>query len=303
MLYRILSFITSDPIRKIFAIIFAFGLWIYVAIGNNYTYQREIEVSYANLPDSLIMVDSVPSVTVAFTGRGGALFTIWAAPPKALCDLSQTRPGTVRIPARDLKTTVGYGPMRIDFETPVLTISVDRMIEKDVAVGVPVKGTPRQGYAIDTISIPDKMNVSGPQRMLEPVNELSTETLSVRNRAESFERDLKLILASPLIKTAQSNVKANVRIDQTAIQTLTNIPLVIIHSGDQRARSDKIKLDTLIVEGTARRVKNLSARDIAVRINVTELAPGNHDLPAEIILPPYITPVKSVPQRFNITID
>lgn len=303
MLYRILSFIASDPIRKIFAIIFAFGLWIYVAIGNNYTYQREIEVSYINIPDSLILVDSVPSVVVAFTGRGGALFTIWAAPPKALCDLSQAKPGTAKIPARDLRTPVGYDPLRIDFETPALTISIDRMIEKDVAVGVQVKGTPKQGYAIDTISIPGKMTVSGPQRMLDPVDELPTEALNVRNRAESFEKELKLIVASPLIKTARPTVKAHVRIDQAMVQTLTNIPLVIIHSGDQRARSDKIILDTLIVKGTPRRVRNLGTRDITVRINVTELAPGIYDLPAEIILPPYITPVKSVPQRFNITID
>jgi YbbR domain-containing protein len=303
MLTRILSHIASDPIRKVFAIVFAFGLWIYVAIGNDYTFQREIDVSYVNLPDSMVLVDSVPNVKVSFTGRGGALFTIWAAPPKALCDLDQARPGTASIPTRDLRTTAGYGPLRIDFETPTIRISVDRMLRKEVAIGVPVRGMPKQGYAVDTIIIRDRVLVGGPQRMIDPLTELSTETLSVRNRAESFERDLRLSIASPLIQANQQAVRAAVRIDRSAIQSLTSLPLVIIHSGDQRARSNKPRLDTLVVESTQRRVMNLNARDVAARIDITGLPAGDHNLAPDITLPPYFTVIKAVPQRFTITID
>lgn len=303
MPHRILAFISADPIRKIFAIFFALGLWIYVAIGNNYTYQREIRVSYVNLPESMIIVDSVPRVKVTFTGRGGALFTIWAAPPKALCDLSQTEPGTNKIAARDLKTTAGYGPLRIDYETPALAVSIDRLIEKEVGVTVPVKGALRPGYVIDTISTAGTIRVSGPQQRLEPLTELPTETLSVRNRAETFEREIKLVLASPFIMPSRASVVATVRIGQTANHTLTNIPLVIIRSTDQQAHSDRFRLDTLVLEGTQRRLAGLSVRDIAARIDVTGLSAGTYDLAPEISLPPYVTPVRFVPERFNITID
>ena len=303
MLNRILAFITADPLRKIFAIFFAFGLWIYVAIGNNYTYQREITVSYVDLPDSLMIVDSVPRVRVAFTGRGGALFTIWAAPPKALCDLNEATPGTMKIDARDLRTTAGYGPLRVEYETPTLSVAIDRRDEKEVAVTVPIKGAPRPGFTIDTISTTGPIRVTGPRQLLEALLEVPTETVSIRNRAETFEREVKLVLASPFIKPSRASVAATVRMGEATNHVLADIPLVIIRSTDQQARSDRFRLDTLVLEGSRRRLTGLGARDVAVRIDVTGLAAGSYDLAPDILLPPYITALRTVPERFTITID
>jgi len=302
MLSRIVKFIAYDPVRKIFATIFAFCLWIYVAIGNSYSYQREIKIVYVNLPDSLIVVDSVSSMNVTFTGRGGALFTIWGAPPKAQCDLKQAAPNQIKISSRDLKMPVAYGPLRIDYETPILDLSIDRKIEREIAVEVPIKDMPKHGFAIDEVRMVDTIRVAGPQRILEQMNEVFTESLSVKNRNAAFEKELKLDLPSPLLVTAQRSIKVTVEIEQTVSKTITNIPLTIIYSPDQRVRSEKNYLDTLIIEGTPDQVTDLTSSDIEVRIKVLKLTPGDYQLPAEIVLPRYTRPVKSVPQKFNLTV-
>ena len=303
MLRRIWTFIAHDPVRKIFAIIFAFGLWIYVAIGNNYTYERKIEIIYTNLPDSMIIVDSVSSIDVTFSGRGGALFSIWAAPPKAQCDLEDKPAGKIRIMPQELRIPVGYGPMSIEFNSSSIAITLDRKTEKQIDITVPVRGTPKKGYAINDILVMDTVGIVGPQTMVENLNELATETLSVRNRSSSFDKELRVEPPSPLIHISKRSVKAAVDIDQTIIRTLTYVPLMLLYSPGQDVRTDKSFLDTLVVEGTPQRIKRLTISEIDIRINVTKLDPGNYNLPAEIILPKYLIPVRSIPQKFNITID
>ncbi len=297
-----ISFAARDPMRKVFAIIFAFGLWIYVAIGNSYSYRRTLKVEYTNLPDTFIIVDSVPNIDATFSGRGGALFTIWAAPPRAQCDLKQARIGRIDIPVRDLRIPVSYGPLRIDHDGAVITVSIDRRIERAISVEVPVKGSPKQGFAIDNILLVDTIMISGPERLLEQMDEVLTESLNVRNRSTSFEKELRLSIPSPLIASSRQSVNALVQIEKTITKTITNVPLIIIHQPDQLLRSDRTAVDTLVVEGSARRVENLTARDIEVRIKATKLAPGEYRLPAEIILPRYVRPIISVPQKFRITV-
>ena len=303
MLRQIISFISRDPIRKIFATIFAFGLWIYVAIGNNYSYKKEIKVLYSNLPDTLVLVDSVSSIDVIFSGRGGALFSIWAAPPKAQCDLAGQDIGQIEIATKDLRIPVGYGPLKADFEERAITVSIDRKIEKKVLIAVPVKASPKKGYAIDEIEVLDTIELIGPLKLLEQIDEIATESLNVRNRSISFEKDLRLEIQSPLIQTTKKSLRVNVRIEQTIQKTLTSIPLTLIYTTEQRVRSATNTIDTLVVEGSPDRIRKLSPTDVTVRIKLTKLGPGDYLLPAEIVLPKYVKPVRSVPQKFPLTID
>jgi hypothetical protein len=49
-------------------------------------------------------------------------------------------------------------------------------------------------------------------------------------------------------------------------------------------------------------VERLMKKDITVRIRLSQVEPGAYDFPATIVLPDYITPVSSQPQRFKVTI-
>ena len=303
MLKEIVSFITHDPIRKVFALVFAFCLWIYVAIGNNYTYEKNIKVVYTNLADSLIIIDSIANIDITFSGRGGALFGIWAAPPRAQCDLKQLKIGKNNFLAKNLRIPVAYGPLKIDFSIPTFTVAIDNKVEKQMTVSVPIKESPKSGYAISDVYSLDTILIVGPKKMLDNITVLTTESLSVRNRSSSFERELRLEISSSLFSPSRQKVRIRVDIDTTTRKVLTNVPLILIYSPNQQVRVDKNNLDTLIVEGSPNRIQGLSTRDIEVRIKLTELSAGYYNLPAEVILPAYIKPTHSVPKTFNITIQ
>lgn len=298
---KLLTVIVHDPIRKIFAIIFAFGLWLFVAVGHNYHYIRDIKIVYTNLAEDKILTDSVATINVAFAGRGASLLNIWAATPKAQCDLSKTRFGENKIPVKNIVIPVGSRDVSIDYQkTTSINVTIDRKISKEMEVVVPMKGSLRNGFSISDIVVPDTVIVTGPKEMLRNVREVMTESLNVQNRSTSFTRELRLLNPSPLIHLSKEIVTVLATVDTTVERIFINVPLKLLYSPNQSVYSEKITLDTLIVEGAKGRMAELKKSDIEVRIRLTKMPIGDHYLPAEVLLPKYIKLTYSNPQRFKI---
>ncbi len=300
-LKKIARFIINDPIRKLFAIIFAFGLWVFVAIGSDYQYEKDINIVYTDLPDSLILIDSVPTIKAKFIGRGGALFSIWATNPRAQCSLLKKKPGKNTIPTKELFLPIDQQVVKVSYYKKSITVSIDKKTEKNINISIPLKGTLKPGYAVNRIYIYDTIKVVGPRSILNNLNELSTESLSVKNRALSFSAKLAII-KPPLINLSKNYVNVKIEIDTAVEKIFTRIPLKLIYSRSQNVSSEKLNLDTLIVSGPRSRVEHLSKHSIQVRIELRNYRPGNYNLPAEIVLPPYIKPIYSKPKRFKIKI-
>ncbi len=300
---KLLQVIIHDPMRKIFAIVFAFGLWLFVAVGYNYRYTKNIQIVYTNLPEDQILVDSVATVNVTFTGGGVSLLNIWAATPKAQCDLSKTKLGENKIPVKNIVIPIGFRDVSIDYQkTTSIDITIDRKITKEMRVVVPIKGSLRNRFSISDITVLDTVVVTGPKEMLRNVDEVMTESLNVQNRNKSFTRTLRLMNPSSLIDFSEEIVTVNVTLDTTIERTFVNIPLKLLYAPNQLAYTEKITLDTLIVQGAKSRMADLKKSDIEVRIRLINMPVGTHSLPAEVVLPEYIKPIYSNPQRFKITI-
>ena len=301
-LKAILYFIINNPIRKIFAIVFAFGLWFFVAIDNDYNYTKDIAIIYDNLSDSLIIVDSVPYLGVTFSGRGGSLLSTWAAPPKAHCDLNDIKIGKNKIPVDDLNIPIGFGDIKIGFNATSINVKIDEETNKEIDVRVPVRGSLKEGYSVSEIIALDTVIVTGPREILGDLKSIPTETLTVKNETSSFLKRLRISESSPLLQISKEEVQVEVKIDTTIQRQFTNIPLKLIFTPNQRVTSEKISLDTLIVKGPRNRVLSLKKKDINVTIKLTMLSPGEYNLPAAIILPEYITPIYSNPKKFKIVL-
>ncbi len=294
----VLNFIITDPIRKIFAIIFAFGLWFFVAIDTNYQYSKNIAVTYTNLPDTYVLVDSVLHIKVTFSGQGRTLFNIWASPPKAVCPLSEIKLGENNIPTSEL--TIPVKDVEVSYEQRFLKLKVDEKLRKQMRLSVPIKGSLKEGYSLSGIYILDTVIATGPKSIIGDLNEMPTESLDLKNQSTSFERELRVRPFSQLIQLSKDVVLAKIEVEATIETVLTDLPVRIIKEKHQIGTIQKLQLDTLIISGAGGRIRRLEKGDISIRINITKLGPGEYMLPAEIILPEYIKPVYSSPQRFKI---
>jgi YbbR domain-containing protein len=298
----VIQFIVYNPVRKIVAIIFAFGLWFFVALGNRYQYRKDITVVYTNIADSLILVDSVPTLTVTFNGRGSALLSTWAASPKAICNLRFTEIGETTISTRSLAIGTGFGDITINHTVPEIRVALDRKISENIDVLVPVKGAVSNAFAVSDVSVLDTVTATGPAMQFPGINAIIAETLNLNNERSSFEKRVRLTTPSPLFVLSRDIIRVAVTVDTAVEKSFTNIPLTLIFTPQQRVVSEKISLDTLVVRGPKDKVERLMKKDITVRIRLSQVEPGAYDFPATIVLPDYITPVSSQPQRFKVTI-
>jgi len=301
-LRSILRSLISNPVRKILAIIFAFGLWFFVALDKNYVYKKDIKVVYTNLADSLMITDSTVSINISLIGRGGSLLSSWAAPPKARCDVIDMQLGKNTVPVTNLMIPLGFPDLRLAFNTTSIDVTIDQRITRLMQVKVPTKGELKQGYSISDIVVLDTVSVTGPRNVLFNQDVVLTETLDIRNKQSSFLARVRIEDTSDLFEFSTNHVQIEVKVDKKVKRSFTNIPLTLIFTPDQRVSSEKISLDTLIVEGPAAEINSLQKQDITVKVKLTKLPAGEHYLPAIIELPEYIKPINSVPKTFKITI-
>jgi YbbR domain-containing protein len=201
-----------------------------------------------------------------------------------------------------LYVSMPFNNIIVEHTLPFITITIDTIVEQEIAVNVPLKGALKQGYSVNDIIIQDTIMVTGPRNLLQAMEAVLTETLDVKNRELSFSKNIRLAPLSPLIQVSQPEVEAEILVDTTIERRFTNIPLKLIFTPYQRVTSEKISLDTLLVKGPRSRMNMLNKGDITVRITITQLSTGEYELPATIILPDYITPVYSSPKRFSIKI-
>ncbi len=300
ILKAILGFFTADLVRKILALLFAFGLWFFVAIDTNYQYPKIINITYSELPESFVLVDSLPHLKVIFSGRGRSLFGIWASPPKAICSLSRVHSGLNNILTRDL--IIPVRDVNLVFEINSFTVVIDEKLERLMKGVVPLKGSLKEGYSINKIHLIDTIIATGPKEILKDLGEFITDSLDLKNQSASFEKEVN-INPPPHIRLSKNVVRVKVEVDTTIERTFTSLPIKVLKGKGQVVNIQRLNLDTLVIAGARQRINGMEEDDITIRINTTNLKPGEYSLPAEIILPEYIKPLYSSPQRFRVRVE
>ncbi|MGB9720063.1 MAG: CdaR family protein [bacterium] len=300
ILKSILGFFTLEPARKILALLFAFGLWLFVAIDGRYSYEREILVKYTSLPEAYIITDSLTKLKISFSGKGKALFGIWANPPEAECNLSEVVPGKNVISTKDL--AMPLEDVLVNYGAKFINVEVDEKVSKTVKPLIPIKGVLKNGFSISTIESLDTIQITGPKKILQKLNEVSVESLDVKNQSATFEKTLKLDPVSSLIKFSTENLRVRVVIDTSDQRIFTNVPVNILKNAGQKIWISNQSIDTLIVQGARSQVSGLIKENIGLRIKTTDLVGGEYDLSPEIILPEFLSSVYIKPQRIKVVV-
>jgi hypothetical protein len=260
----------------------------------------EIPVIYVNLPDRYTIVDSVAKLRVLFSGKGRNLINIWATPPRAICSLEEVVPGKNVIATKDLQIEVK--DVTVNFYAKFINIEIDDKITKIVRPVIPIKGSPKDGFAISHIDVPDTILATGAKRFLQKLSRVLTESLDVKNQTTSFEKILKIESLPECIKLSRKDLKVKVFIDSLSQKAFTDLPILIIKNPGQRVRISSSTIDSLVITGAKSRLDELQKEKILVQIKVGDLVPGDYYLVPEIILPDFLSPVYTMPQRLQVQV-
>ena len=195
---------------KIFAVVIAVVVWL---IGSSRVYEPRNRVVPVNLklaPGMTVKEITPPTVTVtlAYPREFRGAIDREKEEIKVVHDLLETRePGKIvfALSERDVERparvqVLGISPSRV-------TAEVDRLVEKVLPVKVAYQGAPSSGYRIAGQSIiPPEVRVPGPESLLQKLDAIETDPVSVTGREITFEERVKLKPVSPYSATALSPV-------------------------------------------------------------------------------------------------
>jgi YbbR domain-containing protein len=153
---------------------------------------------------------------------------------------------------------------------------------RDIAVKVVVRGQVANGYRLTNISVfPPAITVfSGDPTLVSALpGFVETEPLNLNGTSQDIELRLELNLPSGISVVGEQTVLVQVGID--AIEgslSLNNMPVTVIGLGDGLDATTAPETVDIILTGPLPSLEKLTANDILVTLDVTDLGVGTHQI-------------------------
>ena len=192
--------------------------------------------------------------------------------------------GTYRIPieTRLSGTVTPLGNMEISAEPAILTLRLATNIRKQVPVTLSLRGIPADGYEVTESSLePAALEIEGPAELVEKINELVTEPLSIEARTNGFSGTVAIINDDPLISiVGKTQVQSTVKINETTIQKkFDNIPIYFEKQNKELSITADKKTASLEVQGPKRLLETWSPSENILTVSCeTVTEPGIYTL-------------------------
>ena len=218
---------------RLLALLLAFALWLYVS--NEQSPLREkiltIDLEKSGLEQGLVISGGVPeTVKVKVQGNRNQLANLIPDDISAVVNIPAGRTGDFTIP---VQVNVPTG-LRLAQVTPAeVSLSVDSVAEKKVAVAVSLRGTPGQGYtALAPFYQPDTVVVRGPTRALEGINQ-ATALIDIQGAVQDVDQILQVGVGSSNVTIEPSTVRVVVPIVEMVPTKI--VPVLIQVAGSPAA--------------------------------------------------------------------
>ncbi|HSE97643.1 MAG TPA: CdaR family protein [Blastocatellia bacterium] len=204
------DYILENTGLKILALFITAVLWISVAMRPvSQITLRDVPIELRLPPESSKLVVSRNdglSAQVYLSGPRDVLDTRRSSELTVIADLSDAEPGVRVIPLGLDRSRLPASVSEQGVEPRSIRVTVERELEREVPVVARFDGEPPPGYEVISKQIvPLAVRIVGPASQVKDIEEVSTETISLSDKTESFSMMAKVYVGSPS-DLATSNV-------------------------------------------------------------------------------------------------
>ncbi|MCW5519639.1 YbbR-like domain-containing protein [Aureitalea sp. L0-47] len=214
-------------------------IWILTKFSKEYTATISANVFYKDIPENAVLSDSnVKELNFEVTANGFTFLQYQFNKPELNLSLINYEPDeneNIVLAENDLGRLVndelGSDVNITNLSPSELVISFDRLATKVIPVEANVQLQFREGYkSIRGIKlIPDSINISAPEDLIEEITAISTEELSLTDVHESLNRDLQLVAPEfDGVKVNPSEINMILEVTEFTQKTLS-IPVTILN--------------------------------------------------------------------------
>lgn len=265
-----------------------------------YFFYRTATLQEKTLPISLevssqgvtLPTQTLPShIKVSLKGHPEDLAGITEKNISALVNLDHyTEAGKYTVPVEILLAPeiLGIEPLEVTADKSFLDITIAKKDRKQIPVAAEIQGTPASGYEIIDISIvPSTIGVSGAKSILDALEKVFTEAISVDEKRTSFSQKIPIHAESSLLSYNDAEVTVTVTIQPSTTSRRFVDQTIYLYGVNPlfEAQSDPERL-TFTLTGNQNQLEAFVPELHTVRLDCSSLTePGTYELPVEVVLP------------------
>ena len=197
-------------------------------------------------------------------------------------------------------------PLDLDPQRAHVSIPVDRRLANaSVPVTPRVVGTPATGSRVVSVTpTPLAVTVQGGEPFVKALETISTEPIDATGKTDDFEASAALVIPAGMRVLGDAEVTVSVSIEVERGTRTFSVGVATSGARRDRAYALSVPTVTVVLSGTISRLHEIGQRPdrITAFVRVRSLAPGRHDVPVEVRVPPDVTVTSVEPSRVSVTV-
>lgn len=268
------AFFTENLGLKLLSLVLAVLVWFAIAGETASEMGLRVPLELQNVPRDLeLMGDAVDAVEVRVRATAGILHALNPGEVAAQIDLAGAVEGEriVHLTADSIR--VPFGVKVVKISPGMLTLRLDRTLQKVVPVRPRIVGRPASGFEVAEItSEPPEVRVSGPKSRVDEIDSAFTEPLALDAARDSVSDIVRIGLQDPLLRIqGSSEVRVTARIREVHEKRTLSGVVVEARGGAARFRPGAVQL---ILQGPAAALRRLAPQDVKAYVDLAAPAAG-----------------------------
>ncbi len=284
------------------SIIIGIFLWFFSITGNVYRVERDIDIVYLGIPDSLTFLEPpFKRIKAEIEADGKTLLFINFFKPRLLLKFDKPKKGENKLEVKNpyLEIQRFLKIREINFKQKFVNVKLDIKREKEAPVSIRIKGNPRAGYTVKSKKSEVYVKLIGPESILKNIDSIITEDISVEKREKSFTQKTKLLSPSEIVSLHPETALVYVEIEKILERDFFNVSYTILKPRNYEIETEPEKL-FVRVSGPESILKNLKKEDIDVILNVLNLTEGEFFIKPRVRLPEMVILSKIEPEMIRV---
>lgn len=293
---------------KAISLLFALLMWYFVVGEDKVDMTVYVPIEITNLPQNLIIANQYKKqLEVVVSGPRGLVRTITNQRITRSIDLASAKPGTqiFQNKPESIKFPRGITVQRI--QPANLTLTIDRLLERELPINPVVTGEPAIGFRVVGITAkPSSLSLKAPEEALMTTDFLSTRPVDITGITGSVSKQVALEVIPEIEElVGESVITVNVTVKEKMIpREFAGIPIEFKHSGRHlpfRLSHQQVTVKTELpyrLSQTRAKIPRVTAT-----VDAGTLPPGRHVLPV-IVTPdtPGVTITEVIPPTITVNI-
>lgn len=243
-----LKWLTENWRLKVFSLVVSILLFTFVSVEYSTVVGVEYPIDYRTADDIMITTTDRPS-TLKVTLKGPwATFRSFSDLPPVIIDLSGEAPSPLplrkTIQSEWIKSPAGMSVVAL--QPSQVEITLDRKVEKAVAVEPDYDGRPAFGFDIDEVVIaPPRVRVVGPLSEIRTLDFVHTKPVKLADRSEDLTVEAELKRPSALVRYIdRATVTVTVSITEVTTNRAFELPVRIENAPEGTEKNpDLVKIE------------------------------------------------------------